>query len=73
VRRGRVILHGDVASDTQRDAAGSAVRRLAGVRVVDNLLEVESVAQPVAAHVDRQPSMESARLVDPELPVFLRP
>jgi osmotically-inducible protein OsmY len=48
VRDGRVILHGRVESPTQRDAAESAVRGLAGVRVVDNLVKVEPKAEPSA-------------------------
>lgn len=40
VRGGRVILHGDVESASQRDTAESAVRQLTGVRVVDNLIRV---------------------------------
>jgi osmotically-inducible protein OsmY len=40
VRDGRVILHGHAESTSQRDAAESAVRRLTGVRVVGNLIEV---------------------------------
>ena len=38
VRDGRVILHGQVESASQRDAAESAVRRLTGVRAVANLI-----------------------------------
>jgi osmotically-inducible protein OsmY len=41
VRAGRVILHGQVKSAAQRDAAEGAVRELPGVRVVDNLIRVE--------------------------------
>jgi osmotically-inducible protein OsmY len=40
VRDGRVILHGDVGSASQRDAAESAVRQLTGVRDVDNLIRI---------------------------------
>jgi osmotically-inducible protein OsmY len=35
VRGGRVILHGQVGSESERNAAESAVRRLTGARVVD--------------------------------------
>src|SRR4051794_10991888 len=35
VRDGRVILHGQVESATERDTAESAVRQLTGVQVVD--------------------------------------
>jgi osmotically-inducible protein OsmY len=41
VRDGRVILHGQVGSESQRNTAESAVRRLNGVRVVDNLIKLE--------------------------------
>jgi osmotically-inducible protein OsmY len=41
VRGGRVILHGQVGSETQRNAAETAVRRLTGVRVVDNLIKLD--------------------------------
>jgi len=40
VREGRVILHGQVESAAQRDAAESAVGPLTGVRAVDNLIRV---------------------------------
>jgi osmotically-inducible protein OsmY len=36
-----VILHGQVGSETQRNAAETAVRRLTGVRVVDNLIKLD--------------------------------
>lgn len=42
VRDGRVVLHGDVESESQRDTAERAVRQLTGVRVVDNLIRVEA-------------------------------
>jgi osmotically-inducible protein OsmY len=51
VRDGRVLLHGQVESAVQRDAAESAVRQLTGVRVVDNLLKVEPQTEPTAADV----------------------
>jgi len=41
VRGGRVILHGQVHSTSQREAAESSVRRLTGVRVADNLITVK--------------------------------
>jgi osmotically-inducible protein OsmY len=41
VRDARVILHGRVQSAAERDASESAVRRLTGVRVVDNLIKIE--------------------------------
>jgi osmotically-inducible protein OsmY len=40
VRDGRVILHGQVESRAQRDAAESAIGPLTGVRAVDNLIRV---------------------------------
>lgn len=46
VRDGRVILHGKVDSASERDAAESAVRRLTGVAVVDNLIEVAPQTAP---------------------------
>jgi osmotically-inducible protein OsmY len=46
VRGGRVILHGEVESASQRDAAESAVGGLAGVRVVDNLIKLKAQADP---------------------------
>jgi osmotically-inducible protein OsmY len=52
VRGGRVILHGEAESASQRDAAESAVRQLTGVRVVDNLIKVKSQAEPSAADVE---------------------
>jgi osmotically-inducible protein OsmY len=42
IRDGRVVLHGDVGSASQRDTAESVVRRLTGVRAVDNLIRVET-------------------------------
>jgi len=47
VRDARVILHGQVGSKAERDASESAVRRLTGVRVVDNLINVEPVTDPL--------------------------
>ena len=52
VRDARVILHGEVESASQRDAAESAVRHLTGVRVVDNLLKVKSESKPTAADIE---------------------
>jgi len=54
VRDARVILHGDVESDAQRDAAESAVRQLAGVRTVDNLIKVKAQIDPSDADVERR-------------------
>lgn len=52
VRDARVVLHGEVVSASQRDAAESAVRHLTGVRVVDNLLKVKSESKPTAADIE---------------------
>jgi osmotically-inducible protein OsmY len=41
VRDGRVILHGQVGSESERNAAETAVRQLNGVRVVDDLIKLE--------------------------------
>ena len=61
VRDGRVILHGEVESASQREAAGSAVRQLTGVQVVDNLIKVRT---PTAADVERRVHDAIARTVD---------
>jgi osmotically-inducible protein OsmY len=53
VRDGRVILHGQVESTSQRDAAELAVRQLTGVRGVDNLIKVKAQTESTAAEVDR--------------------
>ena len=52
VRDARVILHGEVESASQRDAAESAVLHLTGVRVVDSLLKVKSESKPTAADIE---------------------
>ena len=54
VRDGRVILHGEVESASQRAAAESAVRHLTGVRGVDNLIKVKPQTQPTAADSQRR-------------------
>jgi osmotically-inducible protein OsmY len=64
VRDGRVILHGEVESASQRDAAERAVRQLTGVRVVDNLIEVRARAEPTAADVERRVQEAIARTAD---------
>jgi osmotically-inducible protein OsmY len=51
VRGGRVILHGRVESAAERDSAERAVRQLADVRFVDNLIHVKA---PTAADVERR-------------------
>ena len=64
VRDGRVILHGQVESASQRDAAESAVRQLTGVRVVDNLIKVKAQTEPTAADVERRVQEAIARTAD---------
>jgi len=49
VRDARVVLHGRAESEAQRNASERAVRRLTGVRVVDNLIRVERTAAPADA------------------------
>ena len=46
VRDARVVLHGQVESEAERKDSESAVRRLTGVHLVENLIRVES---PTAA------------------------
>jgi osmotically-inducible protein OsmY len=64
VRDGRVILHGEAESASQRDAAESAVRRLTGVRVVDNLIKVMAEIEPTAADVELRVQEAIARAAD---------
>jgi osmotically-inducible protein OsmY len=64
VRDAHVILHGDVESGDQRDAAESAVRHLAGVRVVDNLIKVKTQAEPSDSDVERRVREAIARTAD---------
>jgi osmotically-inducible protein OsmY len=64
VRDGRVILHGQVESATQRDAADSAVLQLTGVRVVDNLIKVKPRTEPAAADVERRVHEAIGRTAD---------
>jgi len=64
VRDARVILHGDVASGDQRDAAESAVRHLAGVHIVDNLIKVKTQAEPSDSDVERRVREAIARTAD---------
>jgi osmotically-inducible protein OsmY len=46
VRDARVVLHGEVASATERDLAAAAVEALTGVRVVDILIKVQAPGAP---------------------------
>jgi osmotically-inducible protein OsmY len=64
VRDGRVILHGEVESESQRDTAESAVRQLTGVCVVDNLIKVRAQAEPTAADVEHRVQDAIARTAD---------
>lgn len=54
VRDGRVILHGQVESASQRDAAESAAHQLTGVRAVDNLIRVKPEAEPTATDAEHR-------------------
>jgi osmotically-inducible protein OsmY len=54
VRDGRVILHGQVTSESQRAAAESAARQLPGVRAVVNLIKVRSETEPSVQDVERR-------------------
>lgn len=54
VRDGRVILHGQVDSASQRDAVETAARQLAGVRAVADLIEVKEQLHPTPADVERR-------------------
>jgi osmotically-inducible protein OsmY len=69
VRDGRVILHGQVESAPQRDAAESAIRRLTGVRAVDNLIELKPAATELtAADVERRVQEVIARTAELDVP-----
>ena len=63
VSDGRVIVHGQVDSASQRDAAENAVRALDGVHVVDNLITVKPT-QSTAADVERRVQEATARMAD---------
>jgi osmotically-inducible protein OsmY len=64
VRDGRVILHGEVESASQRDTAESAIRQLTGVRVIDNLIKVKAQTEPTAADVEHRVQEAIARTAD---------
>jgi osmotically-inducible protein OsmY len=64
VRDGRVTLHGAVDSPSQRDTAESAVRQLAGVRAIDNLIKVKAQTEPTAADVEQRVQEAIARTAD---------
>ena len=61
VRDGRVILHGEVESASQRETAENAIRQLTGVRVVDNLIKAQT---PTAGDVERRVHEAIARTVE---------
>jgi osmotically-inducible protein OsmY len=54
VRDGRVILHGQVESESQRDFVDSAARQLTGVHAVTDLIEVEPPVEHIAGDVERR-------------------
>ena len=54
VRDGRVILHGQVESESQRDFVDSAARQLTGVHAVTDLIEVEPPVERIATDVERR-------------------
>jgi osmotically-inducible protein OsmY len=62
VRRGRVILHGQVETAAQRDAAERALHELTGVRAVGNLITVKPPSEPTAADVERRVREAIARM-----------
>lgn len=64
IRDGRVTLHGEVESASQRDATETAVHQLTGVRVVDNLIKVKAEAEPTAADVERRVQDAIAQMAD---------
>jgi osmotically-inducible protein OsmY len=64
VRQGRVILHGDVESVSERDSAESAVRRLTGVQFVDNLIKVQAPMEPTAVDIEQRVHEELEQTVE---------
>jgi len=66
VRHGRVILHGHVDAPSQREAAESAARQVAGVREVDNLIKVRRPAEALGRDVEQR-VQEAVRDVAPDL------
>ena len=70
VRDGRVILHGQVESASERDTAESAVRQLTGVRVVDKLIKVKPQTEPTAADVERRVQEAITRMADAPCPLY---
>jgi osmotically-inducible protein OsmY len=64
VHDGRVILHGEVESASERDAVESAARRLTGVRAVDNLIKVKAQTELAAADVEHLVQEAIARVTN---------
>jgi osmotically-inducible protein OsmY len=65
VRNGEVTLRGSVAWSYQRDEALRAVRHLAGVRAVSNLVEVEpGVVEADAADIEERIHQAIGRMAD---------
>jgi osmotically-inducible protein OsmY len=62
-----VTLHGTVGSLLQRDEAGSAVRKVPGVRHVDNQLRVRILGYDRRQDADIQAAILDALFADPEL------
>jgi osmotically-inducible protein OsmY len=65
VRNGQVTLRGYVAWSYQRDEAARAVRHLAGVRTVSNLIEVEpGVVEADAGDIEERIHQAIGRMAD---------
>jgi osmotically-inducible protein OsmY len=64
VRNGQVTLRGSVAWSYQRDEAVRAVRHLAGVRDVSNLIEVEPGVEADAADIEERIHQAIGRMAD---------
>ena len=64
VRNGQVTLRGYVAWSYQRDEAARAVRHLAGVRAVSNLIEVEPQAEVNADDIEERIAQAIERMAD---------
>lgn len=65
VRDGRVILHGQVESESQRATVEKAARQLTGVQGVSNLIEVRSPAELAGSDVERRVNEALAGVGDP--------
>lgn len=64
VEDGHVTLHGEVEWSYQRGDAARAVRHLAGVQSVANLIAVKTHAKPKAAEVERRVEDAIERMAD---------